>query len=66
MPPEPTDAGAGDERTPSPQRAPNVGGEGGSHASPQAASGAVVSPRQGASGTSTSVEVSTPRGDAGI
>ena len=53
--PEPTAAGAGDESAPSPQRAISAGGEGGSRSSPQPASGATMSPRQGALGTSTSI-----------
>ena len=62
--PEPTAAGAGDKRAPSTQRAPSAGGDGGLHTSPQATSGATVSSRQGASGTPTGVEVSSPRDDA--
>ena len=65
VPLEPTGARVGGERTPSPQRAPEAGNEGGAPTSPQAAPDAAVSPRQEASGASTRIEaVVSPRQEA--
>ena len=65
-PPGSTGPGAGDERMPSPQRAPEAGVEGGAPTSPLAAPEATASPRQEASGATTRIEVSAPSGGAGV
>ena len=65
VPLEPTGAGAGGERTPSPQRAPEADNEGGALTSPLAAPEVTVSPRQEASGATTRIEVSAPSSSAG-
>ena len=64
-PPGSTSPGAGDERMPSPQRAPEAGVEGGAPSSPLAAPEATASPRQGASGATTRIEVSAPSSSVG-
>ena len=60
--------GVESERAPSPPRAPSGAPEGGDEEgaeSPQTTQGATADPGAGALGTSTSAEVSSPRGDAG-
>ena len=65
VPPEATSAGAGGERTPSPQRVLEAGNGGGAPTSPQAAPEAAVRPRQGASGASTRIEASASSSGVG-
>ena len=66
MPPEATNAGAGGQTTPSPQRVLEAGNGGGAPTSPRAAPGAAMSPRQEALDASTRIEASAPSSGAGI